>query len=374
MRFKRSMLIIIMLCISITTTGCWDSKDLNEKALLTMVVTDRQDDEFILHVEMPSLEKNVGQSSEGSSEGQYTFTTGRGKRISDARWSLESKIDKITYLGTVRTLVLTDDLIKEDFILYMNRMESYPEYRKNLKIVVFFENPEDLLSVELDNNQSIGQTIADLLKSSEETGLCISYTPVEIFEFLDSKSCFVLPNIGIEEGDLSITGYSIIHKGKYLESIPLEESVGLLFMLSDNVIWPTAVMLDDVLVGTKVTLESREITPIYENGRVTFDINFQCSSEIMYLSQIKRLDETLIAEIRQDLQKNIWAEITSAIEFSQNVGCDYLGLENEFRIKYPNEVKQLDWQSTYQAATVNITVNTTLESEGGHDFEAPIPE
>ncbi len=374
MRFKKIVLLSLSFCLLLAAAGCWDMGDINKKSLVTMVLTDKKDGEYTFYVEMPNLQKGQQTSGGGGDGLQYAYVTGKGNRLSEARWDLDSKLDYVIFLGTVQALVLTEEMMKEDFTLYMARMESNVEYRKALIIFVTSDKPEDFLSVKPENNLSIGESVADTVASLEKEHMLIKYDAMEILEMLGSKTCFVLLNVGLEEGELAVTGYSIIHDGKKLDSIPFEESAGLLFLLREKAVWTTAVQLDDVLVGTKATLKKRRIKPRYEDGSLVFDVSLEFRSEVLYLSREKSLDEGSMDKIKQALQNRIHDEIQKTVELAQERGCDYLGFKNAFRLSYPDEAERFHWDSTFRTSEIRLHVTTSLEPEGMHDYTAPIQQ
>jgi hypothetical protein len=61
--------------------------------------------------------------------------SGKGKRLSEARWDLDSKLDYVIFFGTVQALVLTEEMMEKTFPLYMARMESNVNTERHHRIV-----------------------------------------------------------------------------------------------------------------------------------------------------------------------------------------------------------------------------------------------
>ena len=74
--------------------------------------------------------------------------------------------------------------------------------------------------------------------------------------------------------------------------------------------------------------------------------------------------------VQAGLQQLLLADVAKAIEQSKTIQCDYLGFKEQFRLKYPNEVKNIDWRQTYLDSTVNISVESTLTQGAMMDYEA----
>lgn len=370
MRVKKAVIIISALLLAAASAGCWDSKDINEKALITLVLTDKREGELKFYVEVPNLA--MGQAGEGGGGAveQFSIVSGAGETYADARRQLNATMEKPIFLGSTRSLVVTDELAMHDFEEYMYRMQNIVDYRKTLHIVTTREKPEDLLSITPENNASIGYSIDDTINSLEGDGKVVAYTVSDIFDFLYADYCFVLINMDLQDGRLYYNGYTIMHKGKYLGFIPLEESYGLVWLAGDNIKRLYVVPFDGYTVTVEVTVTKKHITPIYSDSGVSFDISFIFDSKMLYANKNLMLDERAEAQIKNNLQEQLLEDITEAINQSKSYRCDYMGFKERFRVVYPNIVGQLDWESEYVNATFNISVETKLETARMMDLEA----
>lgn len=370
MRIKKIVLLITALCLAATSAGCWDAKDINEKALITLVLTDRQDGEFVFYIEVPNLA--VGQAGEGGGGGTERFgiATGEGGTYAEARRHLNATMEKPIFLGSARSLIITDELAAHGIEEYMYRLQNMVDYRKTLHLVTTTEYPEDFLSVTPENNISVGYSIDDTIETLKNDGKLVIYTASDILDFLYADYCFVLVNMDIEEGRLVYNGYSIIHKGIYHGFIPLEESRGLVWLAGDKIKRLYTVPLDEYIVTVEVATTKRDITPVYSDGGISFNISFKFDSRIQYLDKNLIIDQKVEEQVKNNLQSLLLDDIAYAIDLSKSYHCDYMGFKEHFRISYPNIVNQLDWESEYVGATFNISVETELKTAGMMDLEA----
>lgn len=371
MQVKRALLLILALCTAISSSGCWDSTDINKKALITLVVTDRQDGEFVFYIEVPNLTLGQGQEG-GSAREQYSIVSGAGATYAEARRHLNAKMDRPIFLGTTRALLVTDELTEQGIEEYMYRMQTMTDYRKTLLIATTRDTPEDVLSVIPENNVSIGYSVEETMRSNKDQGKLVTYTVSDLLEFLYAGYCFVLINMDVRDGLLAYNGYTIIHEGKYGGFIPLEDSKGLVWLLGEKIERMYVVPVDGVQATIKVKLKKRDIKPSYADGRITFNISFAFESEVQYLSRNVPLDDQALEQTKAKLQAQLTDDIAAAINQSRSFQCDYMGFKEQFRMAYPNVLKQIpkqEWVSYYTNATFNISVKTKLET-GMFDYEA----
>ncbi len=372
MLVKRFIILVLTGLFALLSSGCWDAVNVNNKSLITLVALDRKEEQLIFHIELPNLA--LGQSGgEGGGAGggheQFSVVQGKGDTLTEARLSLDYKMDKPLFLGTVRSLVLTEDLAKYGLEKYMYRMQSDPEHRKAVGIVTTSENLDEFFDVKPANNVSIGHSIDELISSLYKKGHKVKNTTSDVLEFLASDSCFVLPDIGLMDGDIVCTGYTVIHRGKHNGFIPAEETKGLVWILADHPEWSYVVSMGDYEATVDVTLKKKTITPLYSKDNLTMDLDFEFESEIMYLSDDIAVGRKQEDQIRQELQKLLLQDLHHAVEKSLSLQCDYLGLKNIFRIHYPNEAKKLNWQKTYINSKIKISAKTSIEPGGMADFQ-----
>jgi hypothetical protein len=261
-------------------------------------------------------------------------------------------------------------MVEQGIEEYMFRAQNLTDYRKAVGVVSTNEKLEDLLSAEPENNVSVGFSIEETVNSSEQEGNLVFYSTTNVLDFLYRGSCFVIINIDFVDDKLAITGYSIIHEGKYLDFIPVEESKGLVWLLADQPSWIYVVTMDNVDVTLEVKLKSRKIEPVYADGKMTLNIDFEFEATQMYLSKDIVMDEYKESKIIDLLEIRILQDIEDTIRKSRSNQCEYLQFKEIFRVKYPNILKRVDWLQTYMESEINIS--TKVDSKAGvmMDFEA----
>lgn len=369
MRVKRMLLMGLAMC-AVLTAGCWDSRDANQKMLVTLVLTDRESDQFVFYIEAPRLE--VGQGAEGEAE-EYFVIRSEGATYAEARRALNVKTDSPIYLGTVRATVLTEGLARNGIDEYMFRMENMPDYRKTLDIITTRSPAAEFMSAKTDNSASVGDSVRTTLESLKQEGKSLEYKAGDVLQFMYAGYCFVLPNMDILDGEATLTGYSIFHDAKYIDFIPLEESKGVVWLLGDNIRRLYTVPFGSGHLATvEVDKIKREIKPKFSDGQVSFDVRFSFDSKVQYLDSYLRFGKPLQTEVKQNLLVLLADDISAAITKSQQLYCDYMGFKEKFRVSYPSEVEQLDWESAYADAAFTITVETTLDPGGSIDLEVPV--
>jgi spore germination protein KC len=362
------VLIVLLLCIPFFIS-CWDSQDINEKDLTTTVAVGKTNDDYEFVVEIANLAPISSSDEQASGTENFTVVHAKGESYADARLNLDQKLDKPIFLGTVRMLVLSDDMAKDGIEEYIYRLRNLHEYRKALYIVTTSEDLVELLETHKGKQTSAGHNIEAIISKLDESGKTIIHSASTALEHLSRKYiCFLLPDVSLIDDQIALTGYSIIKKGKLAGLIVIDETKGINFILNDNVKYVYVVPFGEHNATVEVALKKRKIKPTYKNKKISFLADFSFEAAVKYLDINDGFGLAEQAIVYRNLKDQLDADIDFAIKASQQkYKCDYLEFDEFFRIKYPNEFKKMDWYEAYLDA--NVTVKTQLTVDPGGEYE-----
>lgn len=364
---RKFILGLISIAALVVMAGCWDATDINKKDISTLIGVDYKAGDYYFYTEIPDIsgqkqQKDNGEKEEGSSS-KFSIVVGKGETFIEAREHLDNKLDKTYFLGTIRAVVCTNNMLREGMAPYMYRLQSAAEFRNAVKVISTFESLDKLFRVDPENNVSVGYALEETIDTLSKKGIAVTFTSSQILEWLYSQNpCYIIPNFKVEDDYLSFDGYSVLYDGYYKGFIEFEESSGLLWMLSNN----TKIMYnvpygDGGEASVEAELKKRNIEPKLEGGKISFKVTIETKSRIRYLNQKERLEEAEIKEIEKNLQVQILDDLVFSIsQAGQEFKCEYLGFDDAFRIAYPNEYKELDWSQAFMNSDIEVRVGTDL--------------
>jgi len=364
---RKSAFCFVLIIMIALLAGCWDSIDINDKDITMTVAVDYKEGEYFFYTEIPNISGFQNGQNNGSKNQQSLFSVpvGSGKTFIDARKNLDSKLDKPVFLGTTRALVLTERMAKNGITAYMFRMQSLVEYRKAVGIITTREELDTLFDVRPENNDAIGYALEETIETLSSKGTAVYVTSSEILEWLYSQNTgFIIPNFDVRDEHLSLTGYTAFENGEYAGFIKSCEANGILWFLNDRAQMRYIVPIGDNEATVQAKLKKREIVPEYSEGSVSFDISFELDSCIKYLSEDIKLSEEELEEVRRGLQKLVVEDLIFSIRQAKGFGCEYLGLDEKFRIEYPDEYKQLEWRDAFIRSEIRISVRSSIDPGG----------
>ncbi len=367
---KRSKLMILLMEVALLVTGCWDSIRITELNLATMVILDKQGEEFTFTVELPKILPNT---AEGSGSGpKNVYVKGTGLSLPKARDDVEAHLEKPLYLGTVRTLVITESASQNDLAEYMFRLREDASYRQKVILTTTREDPAALVGFEEESDSPRGFAVDNLLASTVESGRTYAKTTSRYVGDILNGRGFVVHCIGLQDKQLVLTGYSIFRNAKCIGFIPVEEANGLVFMLAKDPTWVYRVPFGGDNATVKVKVAKKKIIPSYQEGTVRFSVQFEFEAIVQYVSQVRLfpLDEQAMQEISQNLQQMLENELRMTIERSQKeFQSDYLLFSEEFRIAYPDVYEGMNWTEEYPKAQIGLQTKVDIYVSKKMDFE-----
>lgn len=369
-----SLLLVIILIIPIS--GCWDAVDINKRMLITAVVLDKKEGQYVFYAETANMENSSGQggsSGSGGGSSKYITYKGCGATLTEAREEIERQVEQPLYLGSVNVLILTKRLAKSGLYEYLNRLNSDFDYRKKVITLTTSEEPENILKIS-KHGESAGAYIVDQIRNSSKIGYTFYRTTARYFEDVSSRTTgFAIPMLGLNQDTPSIIGYSIINnEDKYIGEIRVEDSRGLniLKMFRNKPEFRFVIPYNNVLFTIKVFRERKKIKSYYKNGKISFDVNLKFDAEIEYTSKICSISDETKKKLNDELEKTMKKELEETIKISQEkYKTDYLNFKDEFHINYPEVYHKMDWYKEYPKAKINVYCDIKLDTEKGIDYK-----
>ena len=358
---KRSKLMILLTVVFLLATGCWDSARVNDLNLSTMVILDKTGEEFTFLVEIPTIAPSSAESGPPSSKN--TYIRGSGQSFPLARDDLETRFEHPLFLGTVRTLTVTERAAENDLAEYLFRQRESPEYRQKIILTTTKEEPNVLIKFENETESPLGYAVDNMLATATLNGRTFTMTTARYVGDILNRRGFVIHCIGLKEKQLALTGYSVFRDAKLAGFIPAEEARGLVFLLADEPRWIYRVPFGDNHATVEVKIAGKKIVPDYQQDDARFSVEVDFSAMVLYFSKVLLfpLNEQAMQEISANLQQVLEEEIRGTIERSQKeFQSDYLLFGESFRIAYPDVYDGMDWVEEYPHAQMEVKTKIDL--------------
>ena len=376
---KKLVLILTILIITITLTGCGGYEELNNLSIVTAVAFDKTDDEYELSFLIANSPKAQTSAKEG--EAKTTVYTGKGKTIAEASKDIEQIVPKQVYLGHINVVVISEDIAKDGFLKIADWLLRNPQTRKKFYLLqAKDEKAKNILKIVSPLESFPSQSIATLIESNSETksiATSITYSNF-ISQILEKGYDPVLPSItingsvkeGSNEKNLETTepesylvlGPLAIYKGDKLKGFSTEEESWAINVLkgdSKEINYNVKYQNENISIETSSLKSTIKIID-EKNIEITIsgvgDIyNINNKIDIQDYKEINKIEKAWSSSLKKDLTKVI-KKVQSKWQ------ADIFGFGNLIYKNNPKTWKKLEknWNSKY-FPNLNIKVKTNLK-------------
>lgn len=360
---------VLQFCVILS--GCFDSKDINEKLIATAIAFDYKDGEIIYYTEFADISK---ETNKGQSSAKYNMVIARGKTLHEARQNLDMQTDKPVFFSGVRALIVTESFANRYLVEYLYRFRADENYRKKIQTVITMDDLEKIFTTLHEKQHNVGFMIEGLIESQEEAGQYFSRTTMRLIENVSSRYAGILmPCIGMQEKELALVGYSVVDNNKITGFIPVKDSNPLVFLKADKAKLVYTVPYDSINFTIEVELKKRKVTAFYKNDEISFNIDLTFDAELLYGDQKTPyyFEDAANKDVTKILEGMLLNEFYDAIVQSLiEYKCDYLQLDDEFRIRYPEAFENMDWKSEFLKSVITVNLSVDLDTVYMMDYGA----
>jgi len=367
MKTKKIILLILVLILSFSLSGCFGSYEINDLAMVMSVGIDKGKKpgtvQVTAQIARPANARGQsGSPSAGTGEPIWTASA-EGDSIFEAIRNLGRFTSRRIFWAHNFLLVISEDYAKDGIVDIIDFFTRNHQMRLRTWVVVTPKKANEIIATKTGLEIIPGESIDQLFRYNE----IIAEAPRTDIRrlasaYMSNSSHPVLAKVDLIERDVSakqpeefgstpqvkLSGSAIFNRDKMVGWLSPTESRGLLWFIEsvDNAI----VKLECPSQPKKpVSIELKknkfEVTPLYSNGEVSFKVDLITYADLVELG-CSTEDETkaIIKQLEPALEKELKSEIKSVIEKAQRkYKVDFLKLGETFENRYPAE-----WNSTFK--------------------------
>ncbi|MGI5920319.1 MAG: Ger(x)C family spore germination protein [Syntrophomonadaceae bacterium] len=372
---KRIGLVLLILLLVISQAGCWDADEINELGFVLCVALDRSGNEYKVTTQIAKPETYSKTPSGGSQPKQqqpFWVISATGKTIFEAIRNLANISPRRIFWAHIKVIIIGEELARHNIHDVLDFFSRNPELRlrtliavtpgeagKLLDIIPIMEkDPATDLERIIENRNLSGKGYRIMLKNFLEDYLEPNGNPVASRVIL-CKS----------EGTpvIKLNGAAVFRKNKMVGWLNEKETRGLLWV--ENEINNTLMVINCPYDNKPVTVElnsgKTSLKSRIQNGIPYYEINTQttanvveqeCATNFIDPARLHKLEKTLASAINQDIQSTVIAV--------QNLGVDFLGLNEILHRQNTKEWKQLsgNWSEVLNQIKFDFSTKAEIPS------------
>lgn len=374
-RIKSLFAITVIAIISLSLSGCWNYRDVNDLNIVSGIAIDINPDNnnYLITAEIVEIATGGKESILSSSKVQA-----EGKTLFDAVRNMISVAGKKSFYSHMKVVIISQYVAKEGLIQVIDFISRDSEPRFELNLLVSKEETAH----EILNYEGIGEQLRCLkLHEMLESQKSLSKAPIiENNKFIQAVSsdseCAILPLVGGKmingEKVLEVSGTALFKKDKLIGFLDGDETKYLLFIknMIKSCVLPEMGKGEDTshTISLEVFKNKTNIMPVYLDGEISININTKTTVSIAeYGNRTNLIDgeggDLVKTNAGKALEKNINALIRKVqIEYD----ADIFGFGNEIKIKMPSVWREIssDWDNLFENLTVNVKSEMDIKASG----------
>jgi spore germination protein KC len=392
-------IIIVFLILIPILSGCWDSKEIEQRATVLAIGIDkaseeeRKNEDEISHLgkKFPIPDEDMikvtvqiavpgriplGPQQPGGTEQPVLVLAVVGHTLEDAMLNLQQEVADEVFLGHLRIIVLSEEIARHGTARFNDFLRRNPEIRRTASLVVSKESASKYMNLTPELERVPSLYLADMVDNLTAIG---KFPPSFIGLFWTIYSSKgqdpYLPYLALKgKKTIQLNGLAYFQGDKMVgKTSPLEIGV---FMAIRGIgrggygAFAEVPGKDESVLVRAVSRKTRTKVAL-KNGRPHVSIRIQYESEIDEKESaiILLSDSAILKQIEKETSKNTKKSVEKLIAKTQKMNADIFGFGEHFRAKLPqywnkNVKTKEKWDEIYQDVTFDVKVDSHIHRVG----------
>lgn len=376
---KKIICLLLILGIPLLITGCWDRKELEGRAIVTLIAIDKgENNEIKFSVQIARTSDSQGSTNGSSSGGEKSsvILSSTGDTVFDAVRNLVLKSGRKLYYPHNIAIILGNEIAKEGVLPVLDLFNRDAEMRPLTWVLVTPGEAAPILEAQSTLESLSANQLDMMLKDSGASSKTVATTLLDTMKQLayDSPGA-VLSNIELDPNSpkkaLLLNGAAVFQRDKLIGRLDSIETRGYLWTqgkVKSGIITIPCPGEENKKVSMEIKGADRKIESDISDGNLKFTITVNVNSRLAEQTCLTDLgNPEQLGELKKSQNEEIEKEIRSVVDKAQGkYRTDILGFGTELSRRFPQEWQKIkgDWAEEFPKAEVNIVVNSKISDIG----------
>ncbi|MDR2656332.1 MAG: Ger(x)C family spore germination protein [Oscillospiraceae bacterium] len=371
---KRIALAVSLASLIFALSGCWNSVELNELAIVVGLGIDSTDDgEYMVtaQVARPQLLKD------GNTGGDAYFNVShKGKAVFSALKDLMGMFSRTMYTQQCEVLIIGEETAKDDVSALLEYFLRNVESRMTMPILISRGKAIEVFKQATYLESMSAIQLAKMAKNQQFAGLTDHNT---VFTFISdlTSECRqpTAPIVELFQDDSGtvkarISGTAIFKDARMVGEFGEEEVYGL--RLINNDLHSGIMQITGLggLIELEIMRCTSRVKPVVSDGKVSVDIRVDIECDLISTTSHQHInDSEKILEVEELAREEVIARINSALAAARAFNSDVFGFGQRVYQRYPKLYAEIEngdggWDAVFQTLPVVVSANVKLMSIG----------
>lgn len=364
---RRMILVLLMFIVMLSTSGCWDAKDIGTLDLPFAGAYDKDGNNIIVTTISPNLSPDAKEQSR--------ITVLPGITIGDTRNRRAELYPRTLLIGMLRVSLFGEELAKDEEA--MSRVTDLflrsPQVASYVPLAVTEGPAQKILSTPTEDFENMGNLLIDLLRVAPQN----TFIPASSFHRLGKDALIkgenpVMPLLKVQDKKVVIAGSAIFKHYKLIAKLNNKETRSMVLLRGEKpkgylafILQKDGKMIDK---GSVLVKGSRKVSVERQGDEYHFTINVTLNGTLVehsnpasLLDQPEQLDE-----IDKLLEANMENECRNFIDKMQNVyGIDCINISEYALAKWrPELMNVIESKDFIKNIKIDVKFKVKIKSIG----------
>lgn len=379
---KKSKIVkfIAVLLLAFTLSGCWNSKELDELAIVMGYGIDTGADSGMIDVtaQIAILKSSSGGDTSGGSSGSsggesYWNITRTGSSIFSILRDYTHQSSRKLYSPHTQVLIYGEDLAKRGVRDTLDFFLRDHETRTTIWLLVVKGRASDIFDVKSKFSVDQSMNIAELVKAQANT----SETPqIKILDFakrlLSETTAPIAPLVQIsndgEKPAIEVSGTAVFDQDKMIGELDNAQTRGLLWALGQVQSGIVQINAPGGSVDIEISNASSDTSvEMLDNGNVKVHVTITASGNIGSQTGSETLTTPENVKIlEQNFSQSITDEVYTCLDKAKELDADIYGFGDMVYKKYPKQWESMkqNWGEIFKNIDFELEVKVAIRGSG----------
>lgn len=388
-------LLLLLIVFAMTSTGCWDRREINDLAIVLAVGVDRNpNDKTVLSAQIffPRVAGGGPQGSTGgsgsNSAGQTFMVSADGLTVADAMTRLQSKLPRSLFWGQGEIIVIGEEAAAKGIQSYIDFFLRYVQFREHAYTYVSKNKAADFIKLQ----PPLERSSAEVLREMGNLKLGAQITLKELAQKIDGASqSALLTRIRIvpfsaatdpTHNNIQVAGIDIFNKDKFVGSLEEKSSIGILAVCNEleTKIFSFPIPGFPGYISVNLLHSNTRMIPHIDNkGIWSMDLFVDIDGElVLNTTDHSNFDPKFVEQVKQAWSKVINQSIQASLQRVQKeMKTDAFGFAEVFYRHYPrafNQVKERWNDQVFPEVEVRTHIKAQINRIGKSTVPQGVPE
>lgn len=373
-RPSRFLLMLLLLCASALTTGCWDQRDIEKRTFVSAIAIDKGDDnDYVVSIQVPIPNQIAGSTSTGGGVGgeAYRVLSSVGDTLLEGLGNLQKRTNQVIFVGHTRIIAVSEDIAREDMASIIDGLRRESTFRRQLWPIVVQGQARELLTFNPQLEQLPTMFLMDQLRTISQLGILPKLPLGDIYVSM-SKSTEdpIMYYAHMNNEDVRLDGLAVFDGTRMVGQLESNDVIPLVHIRDGKRGADVTIPLEpenNVFVTFHPNRIKTRVHTGYKDGKPQFRIRIHIDGRIVESTHKGEVDpEKLIRQVEQAAEKYYEKLAANMIDKLQHeYRADVLQLGTTFRNRHPDIWRTIDdWHDAFAQADIDVSYDIHIRQTG----------